>query len=511
MSDKKRKGEVADVAVIGGGPAGAATALALRGRDPSLEVVLVEASTYGEARVGEVLAPHAGALLEELGVYERFLAEGHLAGFGTSSSWGQEELADQDFLFSVHGHGWHLDRRRFDAMLVDEAARRGVTAWLGTRLTGARRGANGWLLDLAGADRPTTLATRFVVDASGRRARFATRLGARRVVFDYLAGLFVFFDAGPGFADPRPLIEPVEQGWWYSAGLPGDGAVVALMTDSDAVRRLGLGREAAWHAACAATRHTRRRLHGSTARGTPAIHAASSGRLETVAGDGWLAVGDAASTFDPLSGLGMVKALRHGLWAAFAILDTLAGSAARPNAGERYRRHVIDEFEGYLETREHFYAGERRWPSAPFWRRRSPPITLAPDELLTRATGADRLLPGLRMHLPRADLERLSTLATPPRAAHQIVARFRESAGFGVSDRRIILALQYLLEKGALQHKPHLQGESHVRMRSKGLPSDREEARRADQSTRLDGRFRARDPHGAVEKRSQHQGHRYSS
>ena len=62
----------------------------------------------------------------------------------------------------------------------------------------------------------------------------------------------------------------------------------------------------------------------------------------------WLAVGDAASRFDPLSSLGIAKALRSGIFASYASGDWLTRADA---AGlRRYRLYIRKEFNRYLET-----------------------------------------------------------------------------------------------------------------------------------------------------------------
>ena len=45
---------------------------------------------------------------------------------GIASAWGQAELYDNDFIVNPHGPGWHVDRRRFDAMLARAAEESGV-------------------------------------------------------------------------------------------------------------------------------------------------------------------------------------------------------------------------------------------------------------------------------------------------------------------------------------------------------------------------------------------------
>ena len=80
-----------------------------------------------------------------------------------------------------------------------------------------------------------------------------------------------------------------------------------------------------------------------------------------------LAVGDAAMSFDPLSSDGISKGLEWGrkaaaLAAAFCRGDRLAAPA--------YRQALNEVFSDYLATRHRYYTAERRWPQAPFWRRR---------------------------------------------------------------------------------------------------------------------------------------------
>jgi len=64
-----------DVLILGGGPAGCATALALRAQAPTLAVGLIEASSYDQPRIGEVLPGVARVFLEHLGVWKAFQSE----------------------------------------------------------------------------------------------------------------------------------------------------------------------------------------------------------------------------------------------------------------------------------------------------------------------------------------------------------------------------------------------------------------------------------------------------
>ncbi len=359
-----------DVVILGGGPAGAATALSLNKHNPSLSLAIIESSAYNGLRIGETLSPIAQPLLQQLEVWDRFLKEEHVAAYGTCSTWGSDELVGNEFIYQTHNRGWHLDRRRFDAMLAREAARRGVTLHMNSALQDSREfGSDGWLLTIGSAGKKILMKAAFVVDATGRRAVFAGQRGVEKVLIDRLLGVFMFFSARDTepMTDRDTLIEAWEEGWWYSALLPCAGIVAACMTDADVVKKRDLKSAAGWFECLSLTRHTGARLKDAVPQAEPTVYTASSQRLERVTGARWLAAGDAATTFDPLSSQGIFKALQSGILASYAICDFFKGL---PRGLEKYEALVRQEFDGYLATRADYYGQERRWQASPFWQRR---------------------------------------------------------------------------------------------------------------------------------------------
>ncbi len=359
-----------DVVVIGAGPAGSATALRLAHHGIG-RVLLANAGGFDGFRIGESIPPDTGLLLDELDLLPGFLAQHHERCLGSCSSWGDDALGYNDFVTNPYGNGWHLDRSRFDAFLAHQAAERGARLELGWRLEAAeRRPAGGWRLTFqTSAGRIRRIGAGIVVDATGQRACFARLAGGRRQVADRLiciAGRF-HLAAGAGL-EKLTLLEARSYGWWYAARLAGGEAVVAVTTDPETCSRRTLRNPVSWLCHLAQTRHLGARLDGSAFHsGGVRAWPVSSFRLAPPHGDDWLAVGDAAGAYDPLTSQGIYKALAGGLQAGDAIARRLAGEAADFAA---YGESLARSWKEYLGLRSYLYTREARWPDQPFWQAR---------------------------------------------------------------------------------------------------------------------------------------------
>lgn len=352
---------VGDVLILGGGSAGAAAAIVLARR--GFSVAVLERSCYDGERVGETLPPDVAPLLHRLGIWDGFKRDGHLPSPGIVSVWGDEKAYENDFIFNPYGNGWHLDRRRFDESLAQEAAKAGAEVLCKARPVDCKKERDSWQVLVETSRGQIAMTARRLVDATGRASWLGLRQGAVRFAYDRLVGIAGFFECAA--VDPRTFIETRPTGWWYSAMLPGNHGIAVFFTDVDLHDLTSLGRRSLWYEQLRNSLLTKERLAEVRLDVDPHVVSASSTILSQAVGDGWLAVGDAACTIDPLSSQGIVWALTSGIEAADALLDEDPNEAA-----ERYAAGIALRYRDYLRTRQLFYSRVRCWPESPFWARR---------------------------------------------------------------------------------------------------------------------------------------------
>lgn len=354
-----------DVLIIGNGAAGLAAAITLRQKQ--LDATIVHRPAHNApARVGESLAASARGSLQELGVWDVFRQTGHQPCYGNASCWGSPNLHCYDFIQSVSGNGWYIDRHRFQEMLRCKAVESGVPFIPAERsLQLLQLNDGSW--EYKEGDQWKT--ARRVIDASGRNSWLSRQLGITRIRDDQQVAVISLLEAPDPVSSTQSLVEAVSDGWWYVSDAGRGRAVCIFFTDPDLHDRTDWQDPGYWAQKRMQTSFVKHRVAAGryTYVQPPHYTAAGSHCLERFAGQGWFVAGDAACAFDPLSSHGIAFALRSGIDAGLAAAECLAGM---PTAADSYDQKLRWAMQTQEAQRVQIYRQESRWADQRYWQRR---------------------------------------------------------------------------------------------------------------------------------------------
>ncbi len=316
-----------DLVIVGGGPAGAAAAIAARSY--ALRVVVIERDATARIRPGEAAHPGIEPLLMRLGVMDAVQAAGFLRYEGHWIAWGGEPLRFEPFGSDGRGpwKGYQLWRPDFDAILLDGADQAGALIVRpcaealpiveGGRVVGVRTSAGIWRCA-------------FVIDATGRQRWLARalRLPVEHPTFPRVAW-FGYAEGHCPVVDRNPMIASDANGWtWIARIRPSIYQWVRLLLHGERPSN-------DWCPVEFAGLKPMRQPRGIDISCTIASPAA---------GPGYFLAGDAASIVDPLSSHGILKAVMSGMKAAHHSAAILRGSVSPDAAANAYHDWLMRWF-----------------------------------------------------------------------------------------------------------------------------------------------------------------------
>ena len=346
---------------------------------------MLEREKFPRFHIGESLLPRSCEVFRRLGIEEkldaRFLRK-HGARFLCSDTRRISAYRFSEAFEPTFEHAYQVPRAEFDHLLMLHAASLGAEVreqWEATEVifegsravgvkarvredVGAASGPDGW----PPPGEIVEIRASIIADCTGRDTLLASRTRRKAPVarldktalFSHYRGAF----RQEGMDEGNIQIVIFEHGWFWFIPFRGDVSSVGVVLSSEWMkqRRKGETLDQLKDRAIAASSWAREFLADAERLAPVRALADFSYRIDQLAGDGWLFVGDAGGFLDPLFSTGAHLAIKGADLAAQAIDDALNRGDTSRAAFAKYEaavRYAVDLFLGVVQG---FYAGEFR-------------------------------------------------------------------------------------------------------------------------------------------------------
>ena len=305
-----------DVVIVGGGPAGSVIGsyLSMAG----INNLILEGAVHPRPHVGESMVTATTRVFKEIGFLETMEREGFIRKYGAGwhppqrrgefdiefKEYPQEGI-DQDYTY-------HVDRRKFDLLLLKHAERLGSKVIQGVHAKEVlfKNGyACGVLASVAGQE--IDIPARMIVDASGRHTLLGNQLRLKKKdpIFNQYAVHAWFEGLDRGDGPSRDYIHvyflPIERGWVWQIPITETITSVGVVAERDVFKQAKMDPEAYFHTHANFNPDLQHAMRGARRMNEFKTEGDYSYSMERFTGNGFVMIGDAARFVDPIFSSGV--------------------------------------------------------------------------------------------------------------------------------------------------------------------------------------------------------------
>ena len=318
--------------IIGGGPAGSTLGWYLsRAGIPN---TIVEKAVHPRPHVGESLVTSTTRIFDEMGFLPVMERERFTKKYG--ASWHPpQRRADLFIEFKEfpqegvnQGYTYHVDRARFDHLLLQHAEAAGSQVLQGVRVqevvledgsvTGVRTDGGGAV---------NVIPCRLVADASGRDTLLGRQMGwkVNDPVFNQFAvhGWFEKVARGERNHDIHIHFLPVARGWVWQIPVGAEVTSIGVVAERDVFRRANKDYERWFQEMIGAAPDVEHAMRNAQPLNDLKVEADYSYSMQSLVGDGFVLIGDAARFVDPIFSSGVSVAMYSAKFASETIIAAL--------------------------------------------------------------------------------------------------------------------------------------------------------------------------------------------
>ena len=351
-----------DVVVIGGGPAGsvAASQLAMDG----YSVVLLEKAKHPRPTVGESLIPQFWKFTDLIGATEAIKSEGFIAKAGGLVLWNGQMRQAKFSDFGYTRPGLHVERDRFDLILLERTRANGAQVFEETAVTRVDGDLEAPIVRYRTKNDETgEIRASYVIDASCQSALLARQLGIREFDPDIrFMSLWGYYEGGQyltvegtvhPFANrreirPGTIVSSIGDWGWVWHIIMREKISIGIVLPPDKLKAFKAVRdepEAKFQGMVAATPLIGDLLRDAKFQGELfGIRDYAYKPVKLAVGNCYM-IGDAAAFVDPIASAGVVFGMYAGFASAFSIASSLRKPARRDELRERFCKLYGDRLE----------------------------------------------------------------------------------------------------------------------------------------------------------------------
>jgi flavin-dependent dehydrogenase len=357
---------VYDVVIIGGGPGGSCAAAFAR--QQGWRTLVAERCAFPRFKIGESLLPMGNEILRRTGAWEKVEAAGFFPKYGAlfylSNGSATKEVDFSKSLVPGLERTFQVERGKFDALLLDHARELGAEVRMKTAVRAIERGGAVHHVQLEGPTGPTTVAARWVIDASGRDNFFQTAQKSafdppstpkRLAVYSHYRGV----KRPAGRAEGHTVVVRLDDGWFWLIPLDAEKTSVGLVTTVEAMRAAKVSPEEMFQQAVQASPKLRELFASAEAMMGFQVTSDYTYFRRELAQERLLLVGDAAGFFDPIFSSGVYMSM----WSSQLAIELIARAdraqrGLRPAECRSYTRALKEHADVFRRLIETFYDNE---------------------------------------------------------------------------------------------------------------------------------------------------------
>jgi len=374
MADGAR---ICDVAIVGGGPGGSTLATLLKKYNPALDVLILEKEKFPREHVGESHLPPIGAVLYEMGVWDKIEAANFPIKIGATYRWGNTtDLWDFEFLppanfkdqerpAKYEGQrrltAFQVDRPVYDNILLRHAEGLGTEVreqtlvrdieHEGDRISG---------LVLADGSR---VEARYYADAAGNIGLFHRAMGVSAQIPQTLKNIAIwgYWDNAEwaveiGVGGTRVQVLSIGWGWIWFIPIAPTRTSIGFICPAEYFRSCGKSPEELYRWSLAQEPRVSELIKHAALDGEILATKDWSYCADRLCGENWFLVGDSCGFADPILAGGMTLAHTGARIVAYSLLAILAGEQGAAWLKEHYDTTQRKRIGQYIRFAEFWYS-----------------------------------------------------------------------------------------------------------------------------------------------------------